>query len=109
MFGRNGECDCWHSNPLAFSSLRLTTQVLADLHSRGGRSFGDLKPENVIVAGKKLVLIDWCSSRDEMQGDLCCCDLSAAAKQLLYYCAGPCCQSIHQLRLTEDTFVAKYT
>lgn len=79
---------CCHLFPKSVLSLHVTTQMLADLHSRGGRSFGDLKPENIIVAGKKLVLIDWCSSRDEEQGDLSCCDLLAAAKQLLYHCTG---------------------
>lgn len=49
-----------------------TIQVLADIHSRGGRSFGDLKPENILVVGKQLVLIDWCSSRDATQGYSCC-------------------------------------
>ena len=47
-------------------------QTLDDMHSRHQRSFGDLKPENVITAGKKLVFIDWCSSKDAEQGDSCC-------------------------------------
>ena len=60
MYGRSGECVCRYLNIVSLSNLRLTTQVLADLHSRDGRSFRDLKPENMLVAGKKLVLIDWC-------------------------------------------------
>ena len=62
-------------------------QVLADLHSRGARSFGDLKPENIIMAGKKLVLIDWCSSRDTAQGDSCYCNIPAQLRLAVRQCA----------------------
>ena len=46
-------------------------QVLEAMHSVGKRSFGDLKPENVMVVGKKnLTLVDFSSSLDDAQGEL---------------------------------------